>query len=160
MINKFFKAVDKLCDYGAYLSSFFMILIVALILFEIMLRTFFHTSTLISDEFSAYFFVSVVMLGLAYTFKEDGHIRITLILSRLGKKAEKILDIVTSTIALILTLFIFYHSLIMVFETCRLDMRADSIAETPLFIPEIAIPIGFFLFSLQIIGKIIRRIRQ
>ena len=160
MLNKFFKWIDKLSDYGAYLSSVFMILIVALILFEIFLRTFFHTSTLISDEFSAYFFVAVVMLGLSYTFKENGHIRITLILSRLGKKTEKVFDIITSTIALILTLFIFYHSLIMVIETCKLDMRADSIAETPIFIPQIALPVGLFLFALQITVKIIRRIRK
>ncbi len=160
MIERIGKWIDKLSDYGAYLSSVFMILIVALILFEIFLRTFFHTSTLISDEFSAYFFVSVVMLGLSYTFKENGHIRITLVLSRLSKKTEKVFDIITSCIALVLTSFMFYHSLRMVIDTYKLDMRADSIAETPLFIPEIALPIGFFLFMLQILFKIIGRIRK
>jgi len=160
MLNKIEKWIDKCSDFGAYLSSVFMIFIVALILFEIFLRTFFKTSTLISDEFSAYFFVVVVMLGLSYTFKENGHIRITLILSRLNKKTEKIFDILTSSIALCLTSFMFYHSLRMVMDTCILDMSADSIAETPLFIPQIAIPVGFFIFSLQIIFKIIRRIRQ
>jgi TRAP-type C4-dicarboxylate transport system permease small subunit len=160
MIERIGKWIDKLSDYGAYLSSVFMIFIVALILFEIFLRTFFHTSTLISDEFSAYFFVSVVMLGLSYTFKENGHIRITLVLSRLSKKTEKVFDIITSCIALVLTSFMFYHSLRMVIDTYKLDMRADSIAETPLFIPEIALPIGFFLFMLQILFKIIGRIRK
>ena len=160
MIERIGKWIDKLSDYGAYLSAVFMIFIVALILFEIFLRTFFHTSTLISDEFSAYFFVSVVMLGLSYTFKENGHIRITLVLSRLSKKTEKVFDIITSCIALVLTSFMFYHSLRMVIDTYKLDMRADSIAETPLFIPEIALPIGFFLFMLQILFKIIGRIRK
>ena len=160
MMDKIGKWIDKCSDFGAYLSSLFMILIVSLILIEIFLRTFFHTSTLISDEYSAYFFVSFVMFGLSYTFKENGHIRITLILSRLSKKTEKIFDIITSCIALILTSFLFYHSLFMVIDTCKLDMRADSIAETPIFIPQIAIPVGLFIFILQILIKIIRRIRQ
>ena len=160
MIEKIGKWIDKCSDFGAYLSSVFMILIVVLILIEIFLRTFLKTSTLISDEYSAYFFVVVVMLGLSYTFKENGHIRITLILSRLSKKNEKIFDIITSFIALILTSFMFYHSLLMVIDTCKLDMRADSIAETPLYIPQIAIPLGFFIFSLQILFRIIGRIRK
>ncbi len=93
MLNKIEKFVEKCSDIGALLSSVFMILIVALILLEIFLRTFFKTSTLISDEYSAYFFVAVVMLGLSYTFKENGHIRITIILSRLSPKLEKISSI-------------------------------------------------------------------
>ncbi len=159
-MRKILNLFDKLADIGGYISSIFMILIVLLILTEIFLRTFFNTSTLISDEFSAYFFVVVVMLGLAYTFKEDGHIRITIILSRLNPKLNKILDIICMVIALSLTIFMFYYSLKMVLDTHSLDMRADSIAETPLYIPQIALPVGYFLFALVIIGKIFRRIRK
>jgi TRAP-type C4-dicarboxylate transport system permease small subunit len=137
-----------------------MIFIVALILIEIFLRTFFHTSTLISDEYSAYFFVVVVMLGLAYTFKDEGHIRITIILGKLNPKLNKILDIICLLIALALTVFMFYYSMKMVIDTRSLDMRADSIAETPVYIPQIALPVGYFLFILSIIGKIMRRIRK
>jgi len=137
-----------------------MILIVALILLEIFLRTFFKTSTLISDEYSAYFFVAVVMLGLSYTFKENGHIRITIILSRLSPKLEKIFDIWTSFIAFAISSFLFVYSLKMVVETYQLGMRADSIAETPIFIPQIVLPVGFFIFSLQILMRILRRIRK
>jgi TRAP-type C4-dicarboxylate transport system permease small subunit len=160
MLNKFSKFVDKCSDFGALISSIFMIFIVVLILLEIFLRTFFKTSTLISDEYSAYFFVVVVMLGLAYTFRENGHIRVSIILSRLSPKMERIFDIWTSTMAFLISSFIFYHSLRMVIDTYNLDMRADSIAETPIFIPQIAIPVGFFIFSLQILIKILRRIRK
>jgi TRAP-type C4-dicarboxylate transport system permease small subunit len=160
MLNKIEKWIEKCSNIGALLSSVFMILIVALILIEIFLRTFFKTSTLISDEYSAYFFVAVVMLGLSYTFKENGHIRITIILSRLSPKIEKFFDIWTSLIAFLITSFLFYHSLRMVIDTFKLDMRADSIAETPIFIPQIVLPVGFLIFALQILIKIIRRIRE
>ncbi len=159
-MDKLIKFFDKIADIGGYISSVFMIFIVTLILLEIFLRTFFNTSTLISDEYSAYFFVVVVMFGLAYTFKEDGHIRITIILGRLNPKLNKILDIICLIIALLLTIFMFYYSLKMVIDTHALDMRADSIAETPLFIPQIALPVGYFIFILSIVGKLFRRIRK
>jgi TRAP-type C4-dicarboxylate transport system permease small subunit len=159
-MEKIAKFFDKIANWGGYISSVFMIFIVALILIEIFLRTFFHTSTLISDEYSAYFFVVVVMLGLAYTFKDEGHIRITIILGKLNPKLNKILDIICLLIALALTVFMFYYSMKMVIDTRSLDMRADSIAETPVYIPQIALPVGYFLFILSIIGKIMRRIRK
>jgi len=159
-MEKIAKFFDKIANWGGYISSVFMIFIVALILIEIFLRTFFHTSTLISDEYSAYFFVVVVMLGLAYTFKDEGHIRITIIPGKLNPKLNKILDIICLLIALALTVFMFYYSMKMVIDTRSLDMRADSIAETPVYIPQIALPVGYFLFILSIIGKIMRRIRK
>lgn len=64
-----------------------MLLIVFLISLEIFFAyLFFKTSTMVSDEFSAYFMVFSVFLGLAYTLKEGKHIKITLITSRIKNK--------------------------------------------------------------------------
>lgn len=55
---------------GAVLSALFMVLIVVIISVEIMLRSVFNTSTLIADEYSAYFFVAVVLLGIVHIKEE------------------------------------------------------------------------------------------
>jgi TRAP-type C4-dicarboxylate transport system permease small subunit len=157
-MKKIANLIDKASQVGAYLSGFFMILIVILILVEIFLRTFFKTSTLIADEYSAYFFVVVVLFGLPYTLKEKGHIRISIITSRLNKKLQLIFDIAAIAIALTLCLFICYHSILMVYDAYSLEMTADSIAETPIYIPQIVIPIGFILFSFQFIAELLKRI--
>ena len=156
-MKKFKNWIDKASDIGAYLSGLFMILIVLLIITEIILRTFFKTSTLIADEYSAYFFVVVVMLGIPYTLKENGHIKITLITSRLSKKLRLFFEVGAILIALSLSLFILYHSVLMVYDAYSLEMTADSIAETPIFIPQFVIPIGFLLFSLQFISELLKR---
>lgn len=156
-MKKVIKFIDMASNIGAVFSAIFMILIVCLISVEIFLRTFFNTSTLISDEYSAYMFVFVVMLGLSYTFKEKGHIRITIITSRLGKKVQKYLEIVVLFFVLAILLFSIYYSAKMVYDTYSLDMRADTIAETPLYLPQIALPIGYTIFFLQVISEILKK---
>ena len=155
------KIIDRISKIGAYISAFFMLLIVAIITTEIFLRSFFDKSLLISDEYSAYFMVASIFFGLAYTLKEGKHIKITIITSRIkNPKISLILDLIVYALAFAISTFACYYAFLMVNETKNLDMRADSIAETPLWIPEISVFIGFLLLSLQIIALILRRIKN
>ncbi len=160
-MRKIINFIEKISKLGAYISAFFMLLIVAIISTEIFLRSMFNKSLLISDEYSAYFMVASIFFGLAYTLREGKHIKITIITSRIkNKKASLILDIVVYLIAFGISTFACYFSFLMVNETRSLDMRADSIAETPLWIPEISVFLGFLLLSLQLLAMILRRIKN
>lgn len=152
------RSIDACTLAGVRAASIFMVLIVLMILVEIVARTFFHASTLVADEYSAYFFVAVVMLGLAYTLRERGHIRITLLFSRFGPGTERALDITATLMAMALCTFALYHAGMMVYDTYSLDMTADSISETPIWIPQIVIPLGLLLFDLQLLAKLLRRL--
>ncbi len=156
---KIISIIEKISKIGAYISAFFMLLIVAIISTEIFLRSLFNKSLLISDEYSAYFMVASIFFGLAYTLKEGKHIKITIITSRIkNKKASLILDLIVYTLAFAISAYACYFAFFMVNETRTLDMRADSIAETPLWIPEISVFIGFLLLCLQLIAMILKRI--
>ncbi len=158
-MKRLIELIEKISKWGAYLAGIFMLLIVGLISLEIFLRTCFKTSTMISDEFSAYFMVFSVFLGLAYTLREGKHIKITLLTSRIKDPfLGKVWETLVLTIALGLSSFVLYHSAYMVYETHVLDMRADSIAETPLWIPELGVPIGFFLLTLQLLAMWLKNI--
>ena len=160
-MKKVIEIIEYISKIGAYISAFFMLLIVTIITTEIFLRSLFNKSLLISDEYSAYFMVASIFFGLAYTLKEGKHIKITIITSRIkNKKVSLFLDIFVYLTAFAISTYACYFSFLMVNETRSLDMRADSIAETPLWIPEISVFIGFLLLSLQIIALILRRIKN
>ena len=72
-MERLLRGIDTCSKFGAYLSSLAMLSIVGLILVEIVLRTLFHTSTLISDEYSGYMMVATIMMGLSYTFAQGSH---------------------------------------------------------------------------------------
>jgi len=102
--------------------------------------------------------VAVVMLGLSYTFAEGGHIRINVLTSRLSGWPARLLAIVVALSALLMCAFFLYHSVLMVYDSFSYDMRADSISETPVFIPQVMIVVGFALLTLQVAAHLVRRL--
>ncbi|RMG50359.1 MAG: TRAP transporter small permease [Gammaproteobacteria bacterium] len=135
-----------------------MLVIVGLITVEIVLRTLLKTSTLVADEYSGYLMVAVVFFGMAWTLRTDGHIRIGLLTSRLPEGWQKALDLLAHLFVLAFCLYFLMHTGLMVEDTRALDMRADSIAETPLWIPQLSMLAGLVLLTLQVCAEILRRL--
>lgn len=159
MKNNMIHWIDNISKVAGQVSALFMVLIVVLINVEIVVRTLSNTSTFIADEYSGYFLVAVVLLGLAYALKHDAHIRVEVIRTRLGGKSKRIVDVMASLFGIILTLYVAYHAVLMTKDAYVLEMTADSISETPIFIPQIVIPLGLLVFALQLIATLIRRLK-
>jgi len=157
-MERLLRGIDTCSKVGAYLSSLAMLSIVGLILVEIVLRTLFHTSTLVSDEYSGYMMVATIMMGVSYTFAQGSHIRITIISERLHGRAAQGIDLIVTLAALVLCSYALYHSLWMVQDTFSYRILADSLSETPLYIPQVMIPVGFLLLELQLVAHFLRRL--
>ncbi|MCF8027234.1 MAG: TRAP transporter small permease [Desulfobacteraceae bacterium] len=152
--------IEGLCRAGAFLSAICMAAIVILIVMEIFLRMFLGFSTMVSSEFSGYLLVGLVAMSLGYTLQHEAHIRITLIWGVLPLKWKNRVDIAVAAVSVAVTGFALYHSVLLVQQTYSRGMTADSMSETPLWIPQTAIPLGLFLFLLQLVNFILRRVRQ
>lgn len=160
MIDKLLKGVDTFSKLGAYLSALSMVLIVALIGVEIICRSVFRVSTMVADEFSGYLMVVAVLAGLGYALQTESHIRITILLGKLGPRSRCAMDLLATSVAIVVTLFICYHATLMVFDSYSYDMRADSISETPIFIPQVIVPIGLAGLLMQLLALFLRRCRR
>ncbi len=158
-MNYFLKFNDKLQNFGAYLSSFLFIALTVLIITEIVSRSFFNVSTMIAGEYSGYFYLASIFFGLGYTFKEDGHIRITILTSKLSKNKIRVVDIFAGVITLVLTLFILYYSVKMIIESYKFEMVSETVSETPIYLTQLALPIGLLIFCIAILAFIVKRVK-
>ena len=92
MLCKLDKFLNSLYKYSGYVASFFLILILVSIVTGIASRIFgFYIRGL--TEYSGYSLATASFLALAYTFNENGHIRITLFLEKAKGKLLKFLTI-------------------------------------------------------------------
>ena len=57
-----------------------------MLLVEVLTRYILRSPLSIAEEMGGYLLVSITFMGLAYTWKEKGHVRVTLIFSRLPEK--------------------------------------------------------------------------
>lgn len=159
-MKTFTSFVNKLSNWGAYLASVLLLSLVCLILIEITIRHFFDLSTFIADEYSGYLYLASIFLGLAYTFKENAHIRINIITSRLSKKANKIFDILASVITILVLCFVLYRTILFTYDSYELEMLSEAVSETPLYLTQIVMPLGIFIFILAVLVFLIKRIND
>ncbi|WP_368031262.1 TRAP transporter small permease subunit [Arcobacter sp. s6] len=159
-MKTFYNLVNKLSLWGAYLSSLLLVSLVLLILTEIFIRYFFNMSTLIADEYSGYLFLASVFLGLSYAFKEDAHIRINILTSRMSKKSNRFIDIFAGIITIIVLSFAFYRTVLFTFDSYEMQMLSESVSQTPLYLTQLVMPLGLSLFILSVLIFVIKGMKN
>ena len=152
------RAVESLSTLGAFLSAVCMLLITGLILVEIVMRAVAGASTLIASEYSGYLLVALVTCGFGYTLKENGFIRITIIWTRLSPQRRNQVEIGIGCAALAIAAYACWNTGLLALESYQLGISADSISETPIWIPQSIIPMGFFVFTLQLAAYVAGRL--
>ncbi len=158
MLARFERLSRALSRWGAYLSATLFVMLVVLIMTEIIGRSFFDYSTMLADEYSGYFYLAAVFFGLAYTFDEGGHIRISIVTSRLGRKANRWVDIFAGLMTLAILLFALVYSTRFMLESKEMEMLSEGVSETPLYLTQIPIVIGLAIFALSVLVFVLKRI--
>lgn len=124
------------------------------ILLEIVLRLF-GTSTYVLDEFVGYAIAAITFLGLGYSLERDGLIKVNILSDRLPERYHWLLESVISLVSLALFSWILYYWYINVARSFKRNITSESIAETPLWIPEGMVLVGLSLLCLTLFVRIL-----
>ncbi len=156
---KFLTKFEKwLSGLGAFLSALFIIALVLLILTEIFMRSFLDKSTMLADEYSGYFYLASVFLGLGYTFSQKAHIRINILTAKLTSKWQSYFDIFAGTVTFSVISFIFYRVILLTIDSYDFDILSERVSETPIYLTQIPMIIGSFIFVIALFTFIMKRI--
>jgi TRAP-type C4-dicarboxylate transport system permease small subunit len=158
MLKLLRKTSSLLSLAGATLSSILFLALVVLIMVEIIGRSFFDYSTMLADEYSGYFYLAAIFLGLAYTFEQNGHIRISIITSKLGNSAKRWIDVFAGIMALAILIFALYYSWNFMMESREMEMLSEGVSETPLYLTQIPLVAGLVLFVFSAFVFILNRL--
>ncbi len=145
---------------GVYLASLLLVGLVCLILTEIAGRYFFDYSTMIADEYSGYLYLALVFLGLGYTFEQEGHIRISIITSRLGKAKNRFIDLVVGVVLLGILLFALYYAYALTYDSYDMEMLSENVSETPIYLTQIPVLVGLGIFVLSVFHFLFKRFKH
>jgi len=148
-MKKLVNVIDRISTIAGVVAGILIVAMVLLIVLEIVLRTVFATSTLIAHEYIAYFLACLVFLGLAYTLRTEGHIRIGLILSRLSARRQAYLNVTGAMIALAFSIYLSLHLWNLFHGSLTLGRLSFHPSRTPLAIPQFFLLTGSVLLSLQ-----------
>jgi TRAP-type C4-dicarboxylate transport system permease small subunit len=155
-VRAFQAAVSGISRGAAVVSAAFLVLMVLHILLEIVLRSFFASSTFVLDEFVGYGVAAMTFLALGYALEEGALIRIQLLLTRSPPPVRRGLEIVAAGLTLALSLFLIAHFWHSVSRNWSRGAVSQSIAEVPLWLPEGLALLGITLFALQMFAHLLR----
>jgi TRAP-type C4-dicarboxylate transport system permease small subunit len=109
----------------------------------------------IAWEYSSYLMAATFTFGAAMTLRNGGHIRVRIILSRLGPQARRQLEICVSLIALAFCAFFTYALFTFTLSTYQIGDKSIA-SNTPLWIPRAVITFGVLLMTLQFLARVVR----
>ena len=159
MARLFIEMARKLSYGSAFLASLLLVVLTLLILTEITLRSFFNTSTMLSDEYSGYLYLALVCFGFGYTFLKDGHIRITVLTSRLSTKASSLVDILAGSVTLAVLFFALYRTALLTFDSYQMGVVSEGVSATPIYLAQLSLPLGLVLFIIAVMAFVVQRIK-
>ena len=142
---------------AAFLACVTLIGMVGHILFEIVLRYFFATSTFVLDEFVGYAVAATTFLALGYSLEHGSLIRVNLLIGRTEGAFRRFLEAASALSALFVTSLLVWYFWLRVARHWTRGTVSSSIAEVPMWIPEGAILLGLAVFWLQLLAYLLRQ---
>jgi TRAP-type C4-dicarboxylate transport system permease small subunit len=137
----------KLSAAGMVAACALLVLAVAHVLLEVVLRSFFGRSTHVLEEFVGYALCAITFLSLAQAVNGGAMVRVSTLSALLGPRSKQCLEIATALAGLALTLLIAYYSWLSVSRNFRRGATSETVAAVPLWIPEGAMLVGLLLLA-------------
>lgn len=158
-MEKIIRVIDRITNFFSVIAGIVILLGVVLVIIEILVRTLFSSSIYIAEEYSGYFMVAITFFGMSYTLKEKDHIQITFFKKIVKNDTGKaILEIFTYCVGLALFAVITVVTGHLFLDTAISGTQSMQVSNTYLAIPQLTMPLGSFIITLQFVSEILKSI--
>ncbi|MCX7786624.1 MAG: TRAP transporter small permease [Spirochaetes bacterium] len=158
MGKKFIGFCDTLSRAGGILSGILIVAALLLILTEILIRSLFHGTLFITEEYSGYLMAALTFFALSFTLRERAHIRMVFLFSVLKGKARKVLEVYAYLVGALFSAVLTWTTFNFFWDSVVSQSRSMQISETYLAIPQSVLPLGAALLFLQFTAEAVRTI--
>jgi len=108
-----------------------------------------------ADDFAAWSMAASVFLALPATFMANGHIRVTIIFNAFGPKVTRVLDLISTVVAVSILAWATWFVGEYVYESYIYHDVSQGIIAVPLWIPQCAMLVGVLLMTVALIEHLI-----
>ena len=150
---------DKCYLASGYAAGFCIVLIMVVILVQITGRLlgFIIPS---AEDISGYALAASTFFGLAYTFHQGGHIRVTLVIQKWPPRVRFVQELAVLILGFGLAAFMAYYSWHMVWESWVFGEVSHGYIPIPIWIPQIPVALGALAFCIAILDDLIAVLRK
>ena len=148
--------IERVAVTSGHLAGWLVPLMMILIVVEVFMRYVVHQPPMVADEFSAYLLVALAYIGMAYTWREGGHVRINILTQKLPPRAASWLRLFGILLALVFTWIMVQMSFEMTVYSFERNLKSSTWILTPLRWPYLTVFVGFALLFITILADLVR----
>ncbi|RXJ64237.1 C4-dicarboxylate ABC transporter permease [Halarcobacter anaerophilus] len=154
------RGFDKFANIIGAITAVAMVLMILNVFYDVIMRYFFRTGSIAMQEMEWHLFSVIILLGIAYTLKEDGHVRVDLVYDRLPSKKKAMINMVGSILFILpIAILVGLSSIDNAVEAFRsMEQSGDPGGLPYRWIVKSLIPLSFFLLIITTIGFFIKNL--
>ena len=152
------RALDGLYDAAGMLAALFLLGTLAMVLTGIAGRLLqFHVPG--TDAYAGYCMAAAGFLALAHTLKRGEHIRVTLIVERLGRANRRRLELWALGVGVLLAGLFAYFSVRLAWQSYDFNDVSTGNDATPLWIPQLSMAAGTLVLLVALLDELVIELR-
>ncbi len=148
--------IDKTLKYLGYFTAFILLILVLLVVYDALARYLFSTGSIALQELEWHLFDVIILFGIAYTLKENAHVRVDIFYASFSAKTKTIIDIISSLF------FILPFSFLIIYigiDFVNLSFVQNETSSNPggleyRYLVKALLPLSFIFLSLQTIRDV------
>ncbi len=159
-LAKLGKVFDRINLIMVVISAVFLLGLTFIVGADITLRYLFLRPLGWVKEISEYILVVLGFLVAAWILKDDGHVKMDLVLTKVSPRAQTMMNIITSGISTIVVFVITWFSVRVIVQFYQTKLVTPSVLEPPKWILIVPIFVGCLLLILQFIRRTYAFVRK
>ncbi len=143
---------------SGHLPAWTVFVLMVMVLVEVITRYLMQAPLSIADEMGGFMLVGITFVGLAYTWKERGHVSVEIVTNILPPKVKLWARFITLLMALLFCYPLIAGCYELLQDSLLFGSRSGSWMRTPLVYPQSLLLIGSVLLFLQLIAEVIKAV--
>jgi TRAP-type C4-dicarboxylate transport system permease small subunit len=164
------RGLDVLYRASGFLAALFVVGIAAIVALQVALNTADFALGLFRGDplgllipsytdFTGYFLAAGAFLALAGTFRAGQHIRVEIVVGRLGARARQRVELWCLFVAFCASAYATYYVGLLAYDAWRFGDKSEGMVPVPLWLPQSSLVIGLFVFALALVDAYVRALR-
>lgn len=153
--HPFLRAVAALSTVAGWCSAAMIVTAVAITCQMIFVRFVLNGSTVWQTEMVVYLVIGATLVGLAYVQRLRGHVNVDLIPLAMPAKARRAMAVLTLSLSIAIIAVMLWYGFDYWHFAWERGWKSDTVWGVRLWIPYLALPVGFGLLMLQLIADLV-----
>jgi TRAP-type mannitol/chloroaromatic compound transport system permease small subunit len=157
-MNRMLDAIDNFNSTIGKAVSVFSLFTAGAILYEIFMRFVFARPTVWASESTAFACSMMYMLAGALVMREDGHMRIDMVHSKLTPRTRAIVDCLTYPFFVLYMVALLWAGTVYTFDSIAVGQTTSSAWDPPIYPSKMIMLLGMLLLLIQGTAQLIRNL--